>query len=265
MPRLRALMLSLLLVAGSATAAEVRIVIGLPEPPQNETPGNDPTPLPGGAVAAMYDDVARELCRRMAARCAIETAPVAAILAGVEQGRWDIGFGPFLSSPERARRFALSDPIWHSSSRLVAHRGTAESFAARLGAPPDLANLRDARVAAVAGSAQQAYLVGIAAPRRLTLVPARTAAGAVDRLDDEADFALLPVTVAYDLLATDTAKHLEFAGPPESGHGLGGSAHLALRPDNKALLKAVNGAIEESRADGSFARIIRRHLPVWLD
>jgi ABC-type amino acid transport substrate-binding protein len=259
---LRALVLLLVLVAGAAPAGELRVAIGLAEP---ATALDDPAAPPGTRVAAMYEDIARELCRRLAASCTLERTPVAAILPGVEQGIYDIGFGPFLHSPERARRFALSDPIWRSASRLVAHRGTAEAFAARLGGPLTLDTLRDAPVAAVAGSAQQAWLVGVAAARRLTLVPARTAAEAVARLDGEADFALLPATIAYELMATDAGQRLEFAGPPESGHGLGGTAHLALRASNEALLNSVNRAIASIRGDGSFPRIVRRHLPVWLD
>ena len=258
---LRALVLLLALVAGAAAAGELRIAIGLAEPAADD----DPAAPAGSRLVAMYDDIARELCRRMTATCTIERTPVAAILPGIEQGTYDIGFGPFLYSPERARRFALSDPIWSSSSRLVAHRGKAEVFAARLGGSLSLDTLRDARVAAVAGSAQQTWLVGVAAAQRLTLVPVRTAAEAVTRLDGEADFALLPTTIAYDLMATDAARHLEFAGPPESGRGLGGTAHLVLRAGNNALLSAVDNAIAAIRSDGTFPRIVRQHLPVWLD
>ena len=263
MAMLRALLLLLAMVAGMAAAGELRIAIGLAEPAA--AADDDPAAAPGSRLAAMYDDIARELCRRMAATCTIERIPVAAILPGVERGAYDIGFGPFLYSPERARRFALSDPIWRSASRLVARQATAETFVARLGGPLALDMLRDARVAAVTGSAQQAWLVGAAAGQRLTLVPARSAAEAVARLDSEADFALLPATIAYELMATDAAQRLEFAGPPESGHGLGGTAHLVLRSGDDSLSSAVNRSIAAIRGDGSFARIVRQHLPVWLD
>jgi len=260
---LRALVLLLALAAGSATAGELRIAIGLAEPAAAAV--DDPAAPPGSRLAAMYDDIARELCRRMAASCTIERVPVAAILPGVEQGTYDLGFGPFLHLPERAARFALSDPIWRSASRLVAHRGTADAFASRLAGPLGLDTLREARVAAVSGSAQQAWLVGVAAARRLTLVPARTAAEAVARLDGESDFALLPATIAYELMATDASQQLEFAGPPEAGQGLGGTAHLVVRAGNDPLLGALNRAIAGIRGDGSFPRIVRQHLPVWLD
>lgn len=262
MAMLRAFTLFLALLAGTATAGELCFAIGRAE--SAAAAGDDPA-APGSRLAAMYDDIARELCRRMAVSCTIERVPVAAILSDVEQGTCDIGFGPFLYSPERARRFALSDPIWRSASRLVTRRGTAEAFTTRLGTPLALDTLRDARVAAVSGSAQQAWLVGAAAAQRLTLVPARTAAEAVARLDGAADFALLPATIAYELMANDAAQKLDFAGPPESGHGLGGTAHLVLRAGDDARLAAVNGAIAAIRGDGTLPRIVRQHLPVWLD
>jgi len=101
--------------------------------------------------------------------------------------------------------------------------------------------------------------------RMLEVEQATLEAEAVARLDSEADFALLPATIAYELMATDAAQRLEFAGPPESGHGLGGTAHLVLRSGDDSLSSAVNRAIAAIRGDGSFARIVRQHLPVWLD
>jgi len=183
----------------------------------------------------------------------------------VEDRRFDIAFGNLLRSPEREQRVDFSDAIWHSSSRLVATPATARSFATRLGRTVTLDNLRDARVAAVDGSRQHAFIASDAGDR-LTAIATPASADAIGALrDDTADFALLPVISAYALLNHDGAQKLEFVGPAVADRGLGGSVHLALSKQNDTLRHSVNRAIAAIRADGSFQRITRRYFPHGLD
>ena len=262
---------ALLLVAcgcGSlAHAAELAVAVGIQDAAQVALPGQAvPRETPGFELVAVSDDIAREICRRINARCTLHYVAIAEILPGVESRRFDIGFGTFLRSPEREQRVAFSDAIWHSSSRLVAAPATAKAFAARLGQAVTLDNLRDARVAAVAGSQQHAFIAGIASDRGLTAIATPAAVSAISALrDDSADFALLPVLVAYTLLSRDTAQQLEFVGPAVADRGLGGSVHIALPKQNEALRHSVNRAIAAIRADGSFQRIARQYFPFGLD
>ena len=259
------LALLLALAAGSSGAAELRVALGQQAPVPKETPAGDAAPPRGADLGAVNNDMAREICRRLQAQCAFHQVPVAAILAGVENGGFDLGFGPFLYSAERARHVAFSDPIWRSSSRLLARRGVGAAFAVRLGAPVSLDSLRDARVATIEGSAQYDFLAGIAAEQRLRVVTMKTAVGTVDLLGDDADFALLPVPTAYGIVARDNAQQLEFVGPPAADRGLGGTVHIALPRGREDLRKAVNQAIAATRADGTFQRIVRQYFPVGLD
>ena len=84
-------------------------------------------------------------------------------------------------------------------------------------------------------------------------------------LDDRADFALLPVFAAYAQLSREPAQPLAFAGPAVVGHGLGGTVHVAMARRNDTLRQQVNRAIAAIRADGTYQRIVRRHLPFGLD
>ena len=82
---------------------------------------------------------------------------------------------------------------------------------------------------------------------------------------DGADFALLPIRTGYALISRDKAQRFVFVGPAVTAHGLGDAAHIVLAKQKNALRRAVNQAIAEIKADGTFQRIMHRHFPVFLD
>lgn len=267
MSLLRTLLLLIGMVAGIVQASELRIAIGVQDKAQLAMSGNAiPPNMPGTELIAVNDDLAREICRRIQARCTVTYVPFSEVLPGVESGLFDLGFGNLLRTPEREKRVAFSAPIWQSSSRLLGTSATAEAFAGKLGQPVSLDNLRDARVATLDDSLQLAFLNAIASQRGLTVIGKKTAQEAIDALrDNSADFALLAVLSAYSLLNRDTTRQIEFVGTAVADRGLGGTVHIALSKQNEALRHAVNRAIASIRADSTFQRITRRHFPMGLD
>lgn len=264
---IRALWLVVCLFAGIVQASELRVAIGVQDPAQLAMGGNViPPNMPGSELIAVNDDLARELCRRIQARCTVSFVPFSEVLPGVEDGRFDLGLGNLLRTPEREKRVAFSAPIWHSSSRLLGAPATAEAFAAKLGQPVSVDNLRDARVAALEGSQQLAFLNAITNQRGLVVSPKKTAQEVIEALrNNTADFGLLSVLSAYALLSRDTTRQIEFIGSAVADRGLGGTVHIALPLQNDTLRQAVDRAITAIRVDGTFQRITRRHYPLGLD
>lgn len=268
MKALRALLLIGGLCAGLAVqAGELVVAVGVLEPAQ--VAGQDktfPHGAPGAELLALNDDLAREICRRIHARCTLNYVAFAEVLPGVEARRFDLGFGNFLRSEQREKRIAFSDTIWRSSSRLVGTPRAANAFAARLGRAVTLDNLRNARVTAIAGSQQLTFLEHIAGNHGLTAIGTPTPADALQALRDEtADFALLPLLSAYSLLGHDSSGQFEFVGPAVADRGLGGTVHIILPRQQEQLRRKVNQAIAAIRSDGTFQRIVRRYFPTGLD
>jgi ABC-type amino acid transport substrate-binding protein len=267
MRRLRALALIALLFSGLLQAAELKVAVLVQDPAQVSMQGDLlPSSTPGADLVAVTDELAREICQRINARCAYSYVPFAKILPGVEEGRFDLGFGNFLRAPDREKRVAYSDPLFRSSSRLIGTPATARAFATQLGQPVSLSSLRGARVAALEGSRQQAFLDGIAGERALTVLPTSTTGEALDVLrNDGADFALLAIRTGYALISRDKAQRFVFVGPAATTHGLGDTAHIVLGKQKVALRHAVNRAIAEIKPHGTFRRIMQRHFRISLD
>ena len=161
-PAFRSLLLVAALWSGALQAADLRVAVLVQDAAQVSLHGNlVPSSTPGADLVAFTDELAREICRRIRSRCAISYVTFAEILPGVEDGLFDLGFGNFLRAPKREKRVAFSEPIFRSASRLVGSPATARAFAGRFGQAVTLDNLRGARVAAMEGSQQQAFLDGL--------------------------------------------------------------------------------------------------------
>ena len=245
-----------------AQARELQVAVGSYHEPATQ-------PAVGGkrsGITVFNEDMAREICRRISARCAVVFVTVGEILPGVETHKFALGFGNFLRTPAREKRVAFSDSIWRSSSRLVTTHTVARRFAAEQGAETKLDSLRQVRVVGVPETQQYAYLQRLSSANGLTLIDAKTYRDAFSLLrEGQADFFLLPTLSGYLQLAQAEGAGFEFFGPPEVAHGLGGTVHIALPKTDEALRDAVNQAIAEARADGTYHRIVRRHFPFSLE
>lgn len=267
MPAFRSLFLVAAMLSGALQAADLRVAVVVQDATQVSPQGNlVASSTPAADMVAFTDELAREVCRRIRSRCAVSYVTFGEILPGVEDGRFDLGFGNFLRAPKREKRVAFSEPIFRSASRLVGSPATARAFAGKLGQAVNLDNLCGARVAAMEGSQQQAFLDAIAGERELTVVATTTKAGTFDTLrNGSADFALLPIRTGYALISHDKSRRFGFVGPAVADHGLGDTVHIILPRQKEALRRSLNQAIADIRADGTGHRIMRRHFPVNLD
>ena len=244
------------LVAARAEARDLRVALGIIEA------------MPA-AAAGMNDfdaEFAKAICQRIEARCTFVRVLFPDIIPGIEARKFEVGFGNFLRTPEREQRVAFSDPIRHSSSRLIASPATARRMTALLGRDFTPERLRNCRLGVVADSVQHRYLQQIASEQGLEIHAVGTLEEVFAELHaGKIDFALLPMLSAYSVMKRQPAPEFEFVGPPLMDHGLGGTVHIALPKDDEPLLRDINRGIAALRADGSYYRIVRRYFPFSLD
>jgi ABC-type amino acid transport substrate-binding protein len=215
-----------------------------------------------GSVTALNDALVRELCQRLAVRCEVTRMPFAEIIPGVESGRYQLGVANVLRTPEREERVLFTQMLWRSSSRLVGRPQTVE----RHGGPAlQVAQLSGVTIAAERGTQQYRYLSRISEKQGIKLLETTAVADAMRAtLDGRADFALMPVRSAYFLLQQQPGQ-VTFAGQAMMQDGLGGTVHMILPKGSDALRQEVDAVIDAMRRDGTFQRILRRHMPFLAD
>lgn len=256
-----------LLGAGSASALELQVAMTVGYQ-GGKAAASGGTAADSGArssrIIEFNEALAREICRRINARCVISGVPFKEMIPGLESRRFQMGFGNFLRTPEREARVAFSQSLWNSSSRLLARRDTIARTAA-LSGELRLEALRDLRLAVLAGSQQELYVQRVAAAQGLKVLATSSLDASLEAVrQGQADFALVPVLNAYVLFDSMPGNTLEFVGPAMVDNGLGGSVHIALPKNDTRLRLAVDGALESMRRDGSYQRIWRQYFPFQL-
>ena len=254
-----------LCVALPVQALDLRVALGASAAQiQSVSEGGNPA-LGAQGLNAVSAELAREICRRISARCRFDYLLFSEILPAMVAKRYEMGAGNFLRTPEREKMVNFSDAIATSSSRLLSTPERVAAFSGKA-AGVTLSTLRDARVVALAGSVQQEFLKRVAVEQRLTVLSAASTTEIFLLLrKGEADFWLTPVSLAYAFMGGEPPGSYQFYGPPEIGHGVGGSVHIALTKDDANLTAQVNKALAELREDGTYHRIVRQYFPVSLD
>ena len=169
-PILPALFVAATLVwSGSVVALDLQLAIARTKA-HGQTANAHPPPSRTTALVDFNLSLGREVCRRLGARCLFSYPEFAAIIPGIESKRYQLGFGSYLRTAAREKQVAFSDPLWRSASRLLAFAEVAEPFTAPAGGNLRLETLHDARVTAVIGSQQHAYLQRVATQQRLEVV-----------------------------------------------------------------------------------------------
>lgn len=246
-------------------ALELRVALGASAAQLQSVSEGGASGIREQGLNAVSAELAREICRRISARCKFDYMLFSEMLPAMVAKRYEMGAGNFLRTPECEKMVNFSDSIATSSSRLLASSERGAAFSSKT-AGLTLSTLRDARVVVLAGSVQQEFLKRVAVEQRLTVLSVASTSEMLPLLrKGEADFWLAPVYLAYAVTGSEPPGKYQFYGPPEIGNGLGGSVHIALTKDDANLTATVNKALADLREDGTYHRIVRQYFPVSLD
>lgn len=214
---------------------------------------------PEGEVTGQSPELARLVAARMGVReVQWRLAEFGSLLAELEEGRIDVVAAGMFITPERARRAAFSEPIFHVRQGLLVARGNPHG----LHAYADALSKPGVRIAALTGAVETELLRGLGLPpAQILQVPdARTGLAAVET--GVADgLALSSPTINWMALrdqlgGTEIAR--PFRQPNSTLLGRYGYGAFVFRLRDQALLRAWNEAQKELLAGPEYARLMER-------
>ena len=242
-----ALLLPLLLLAGTALADEKTYRVGLitQSPPLSFV---DET----GKFTGFNVEIATELCTTLKIRCVQHSVPLDKIIDLAAADQIDFAVVGFVDTPERRARVLFTKPYFQSMTVWLAK-------------PSVPAGNAGSRVAVVTGSAQAKHArsmgwntVDVASQKEIVTMLASGAA----------DAAVLPMLGA---LSVSQDKALHTTGLPAGlkstvikGPEVTGTLHMVVSPRQPELLERLNTAIDQIKRDGRFDRINRKFVPFSL-
>jgi polar amino acid transport system substrate-binding protein len=209
---------------------------------------------PDGGIGGMDVDLVRAVGAKLGLTVVLVPVPFHAILAGVQQGKYDMGVS---SITDTTRREELGDFVtyFEAGSALIVEAGDPLSLF------PDDESLCGHRVAAQEGtievdpvlSSRSAHCVADGLPPITTVVVATEGDARQTLLDGRADAMVEDVPTAA-LEATRSAGRLQVAGDPIDRAPYG----FALPKEDKAMDAAVLTATQDLLENGEYSKILTR-------
>lgn len=197
-----------------------------------------------GQLTGFDVDIARALAARLGLKPEFVLTEWSGILAGLQAGKYDVIVNQVGITPERQKAIGFSQPYAYSRPQIIVRKGSSFS-------PKTLADLKGKRVGVGLGSNFEKQLRDAGGINVVTYpgAPEYLADLAAGRLDAAYNDRLL---VSY--LITKNGLPVRGAGVTSQAEPVG----VAYRKTNTALGSAIDRALRQIRADGTYAKISRK-------
>ena len=155
---------------------------------------------------------------------------------------------------ERKKEVDFTDRYYRSAAQLVARKGSPLL--------PEAASLKGKTVGVQTGSTHEAYARTHWASHGVKIVGYANQDNVyLDLLSGRIDASLQDnIQAATSFVDTPRGQKFAFAGPVISDGSISSDVGIAVNKDNPALRDALNGAIKQIRADGTYAAIEKKYF-----
>lgn len=237
--------------AATEAPSELRIASEGARPPFNYLDGNE--------LAGFEIDLGRELCARMKVTCSFVMQDWDHLVPGLIQHQYDAVMAAMEITDEARAKVAFTTPYVRMPSAFMAARDSGITSTAP-------AVIQGKRIGVEADSAHETYAEEVL--RLSEVVPFASLEEAIlDLAEGRVELVLADKDALVDFAKTRReAQCCKLVGdvahdPAYFGEGIG----IALRPEDKALLRMFDKALAEVRADGTFERIRARYFDFEID
>jgi polar amino acid transport system substrate-binding protein len=213
---------------------------------------------PVGRLSGFHVDLARAICAELAIadRCQIQALPWDELEAALLLGQGEAVLAGLAVTSENRTKFAFSRPYLRFPARFVVRKSSAIIEASA-------AALRGKRVGVVGGSAHAQLLrdgfagIDIAAYPQQDALLTDLKAGKIEAAFGDG------MQLSLWLKREDAADCCRFAGGPYLAPDyLGSGLAIATMPHNDQLIAALDAALQQLSAKGTFAELYLRYFPI---
>jgi polar amino acid transport system substrate-binding protein len=226
----------------SSEATQLRIASEGARPPFNYLDANN-------QLAGFEIDLTREICKRMGVDCVFVAQDWESLIGGLNAKQYDVIVDDLEITDERLTKIAFSKPYAHTPSALIAQQGSKLASA-------DPNTLKDAQIGVEADSPQQAYVEDKYKDSEI-----RRYATLEEAMLDLAE-GRIDAVVEDKLVASEFLKSRKegrccriVADLPQDAAYFGDGVGYGLRKEDDALRAAIDKALGEALADGTYQAI----------
>lgn len=205
-------------------------------------------------------DIAQALCDKLKAKCTFVEQAWDGMIPGLTAKKYDAIISSMSVTEERLRQVDFTSKYYNTPSKIVVKNDV------KFAGP---ASLKGKKIGVLKASTQEKYAKGELAPAGVTIVSYE----AQDQVYLDIKSGRLDGTVADIIevqggfLDTPDGKNYVFVGEPlRQKKYFGEGAGVAVRKGDKDLKAALNQAIKDIRADGTWKKISDKYVPgidIW--
>ena len=228
--------------AGASAADKINFGVSATYPPFESLDASN-------QIVGFDIDLAKALCKQIQADCTFTNHAFDSLIPSLKFKKYDAVISGMDITPERSKQVAFTDPYYANSAVVIAKKGAYKSFD----------ELKGKRIGMENGTTHQKYLQD-KHPEVKTVAYDSYQNAIIDLKNGRIDGVFGDTAVVNEWLKTNpqlgTATE-KVTDPQYFGTGLG----IAVRPDNKALLAKLNGALKAIKADGTYQKISEQWFP----
>lgn len=223
--------------------------------------GVDPTFAPfeskdiDGKVIGFDVDLGNAICKKLQAKCIWVENNFDGIIPALKARKFDAILSGMYVTDKRKEQIEFSDKLYNGPVFLVARKG---AFTA-----PDVKELKGKTIGVEQGSAQETYANKYWRNAGVNVVAYQGADRVIQDLESgRIDAAVLSGVMAeYSFLKKPQGKDYAFVGGALQDNELfGAGAAIGLRKEDAKLREAINGAIAQILADGTYKKLAAQYF-----
>ena len=209
-----------------------------------------------GKIAGFDVEIGQELCKRIGEECEVVAQDWDGIIPGLLANKYDFIIASMFITEERKKQVAFTDPYYLAAMTNVVPKGSdITKFTNEA--------LADKVIGAQSGTTQADYIEATYPDADVRLYPTQDEVN-LDMASGRIDMQVGDMLPMLDWTTkTEDGACCELAGDPITdpafvGEGVG----IALRQEDDELLKKLNAALAEMRADGTYKTINDKYFDI---
>ncbi len=208
-----------------------------------------------GELTGFDVDIGNALCAAMQAECEFVTQDWDGMIPALQAGRYDVILASMYITNERLQQVDFTDPYYKAAATLVARKGEA---------PADLspAAMAGMTLGAQSGTTQADYLQATYPDADIRLYRTQDEAN-LDMVNGRLDLMAGDMLPMMKWVGSDDGSCCELVGEPVTDpQFVGYGAGMAVRKGEDDLRQALNAALAQILADGTYQEINDRYFSI---
>ena len=204
---------------------------------------------PDGKITGFDVDLGEAICAQLKAKCLWVETEFDSIVPALRAKKFDAILSAFGVTEDRAKQVAFSSPLWISRTGLIVKQGSPLQAQS--------ASLKGKRVGVPAGTTYEKFVMAHWKPAGVEIVAYKAPPDIYpDLASGRIDAALADmVESGTAFLKRDQGKGYAFAPGSADLQKMDSPTAIGVRKGDRALLEALNKAIAEIKANGTYKRL----------